>query len=122
MAPGTSVITASADGKTASQSITVKAAVAAAPPPQPVTPPVATTAAASILPKRALSAGGGLTCGIGDRGAVCWGGGTGSPNVISGTSGMTTLAVGRGFACGLVGGGEAVCWGENKSASWVMVR
>ncbi|MDH5283650.1 MAG: Ig-like domain-containing protein, partial [Gemmatimonadota bacterium] len=58
LAPGTAEIRATVDGKSATQSVTVKAApvVAAAPPPQPVTPPVATTAAASIVPKRSLQA------------------------------------------------------------------
>jgi len=110
LAPGTAEITATVDGRKAAEKVTVKAAVAAAPPPT-----AATTAASGILPKRALQAGGGLTCGIGDRGAVCWGGGASTLSVISGTSGLKSIGVGRGFACGLLGSGEAVCWGENKS-------
>jgi serine/threonine protein kinase len=112
---GTAEIRATVDGRSATQTVTVKAAVAAAPPPQPVPAPAASPAGAGILPKKALQAGGGLTCGLGDRGVVCWGGGSGTPSVISGTADLRSIGVGRGFACGLRSGGEAVCWGENKS-------
>ncbi len=117
VAAGTADIRAESEGKTTSERITV----AAAPPPPtpgpvtptpgPVTPPAA---AASLLPRRAVEAGGGFSCGIGQSGAVCWGAGQSGIVAIEGTAGLSSITMGRAHGCGLLAGGRAVCWGDNR--------
>ncbi len=130
VAPGTADIRAESEGKSATERISVLA-----PPPPPVTinpkpnpssvqpttlPPAPTTTPASgtgnatLLPRRAVEAGGAFSCGIAQNGAVCWGAGGQGLTAVEGTSGITDLTMGRGHACGLLPGGRAVCWGDNK--------
>ena len=114
--PGTTEIRAESEGKSVVERITV--AALPAPPPQPVpqpgpptNPPVPATGASALAPRKAVEAGGLLSCGITQGGtAVCWGAGRGL-TAIAGTSGITGLTVGRAHACGLLAGGRAVCWG-----------
>jgi serine/threonine protein kinase len=122
VSPGTAEIRADAEGKSASERVTVAAAPAPvtptpAPAPAPAPgPPAAPPAAASaaLLPRRSAEAGGGLSCGIAQSGAVCWGGAREGLIAVDGTAGISQLSVGRTHACGLVSGGRAVCWGDNK--------
>ncbi len=127
VAAGSADIRAEAEGKSASERVTVFA-----PPPPPVAsnpkpnpPPVVTPAApattpatatgnAALLPRRSVEAGGAFSCGIAQNGAVCWGAGAQGLTAIEGTSGITDLTMGRAHACGLLSGGRAVCWGDNK--------
>jgi len=118
--PGTAMITASVEGKTVSEKLTVAAAPAPAPAPAPTTPavpaaPAPSAAGNALLPSRAAVAGG-FSCGITQAGgAVCWGGLHPQPTAIQGTAGVTQVAVGGGHACALQSGGQVVCWGENRA-------
>ncbi len=116
VAPGTAEIRAEADGKVASERITVTAApVVVVPPPVAPGPAPAAGGATALLPRRAVEAGGGFSCGItSGNGAVCWGAGQTGLVAIDGTSGASGLAVGRAHACALAGG-RTICWGDNKS-------
>ena len=125
VAPGTAEIRATVEGKTASVPVTV-AAVQVTQLPPPVNPPAgppaggaggtpATGGNAAILPRRAVEAGASFACGINPTGAVCWGGGFEGLSPIGGTAGLTGLVTGKGHACGLVSGGRAVCWGDNRA-------
>jgi uncharacterized protein YjdB len=120
VAAGSAEIRATVEGKTASLALTVSAP----PPPVSVTPPppgpgpttvTTATTAGAILPRRAVEAGGAFSCGINAAGAVCWGSGFDGLATVSGTTGVSGLTLGRGHACGLVAGGRAVCWGDNKA-------
>jgi len=124
VAPGTAEIRATVEGKTASVPVTVVAVqVTQLPPPAnpPAGPPAgaggtpATGGNAAILPRKAVEAGTSFACGINPTGAVCWGSGFEGLNPIVGTAGLTGLSLGRGHACGLVGGERAVCWGDNRA-------
>ncbi len=120
VAAGTAEIWAESEGKRAPERLTVVAApapVTVVPTPTPAPgpePPPATTTAASMLPRRGVEAGGALSCGIAASGAVCWGAGESALTAIGGTAGITALVVGRAHACGLLAGGRAVCWGDNR--------
>ncbi|MEO8140961.1 MAG: Ig-like domain-containing protein, partial [Gemmatimonadota bacterium] len=127
VAAGTADIRAEAEGKSESARLTVVAPPAPVPVvtnpkpnPPPVTaptttnpPPTTTGGNAALLPRRAIEAGGSFACGIAQSGAVCWGAGAGL-TLIEGTSGISEITMGRSHACGLLAGGRAVCWGDNK--------
>ncbi|MFN8650336.1 MAG: Ig-like domain-containing protein [Gemmatimonadales bacterium] len=131
VAPGTADIQVSVEGKTASFGITVTAAPA--PPPvvatnptptnPPANPPANNPPAnpgsgagnAALIPRRAVAAGAAMSCGVATGGAVCWGAGYDGLTAIGGTAGLTGIAVGNRHACGLVSGGRAVCWGDNRA-------
>jgi uncharacterized protein YjdB len=112
LAPGRAEIAAEVDGRKESARILVEAAPA---PPPPGLAPVAAPAASALLPRRAVAAGGLLSCGLASSSAVCWGGGETAPGAVSGTAGATQVVVGRAHACALAPGGRAVCWGENRN-------
>ncbi len=116
IAPGTAEIRAEADGKVASERITVTAApVVVTPPPVTPGPAPAGGGASALLPRRAVEAGGGLSCGItSGNGVVCWGAGQAGLVAIDGTSGASGLVVGRAHGCAIAGG-RTICWGDNKS-------
>ncbi|HXV89972.1 MAG TPA: Ig-like domain-containing protein [Gemmatimonadales bacterium] len=129
--PGSATITAAAEGRTTTVTVTVEAPRGAPPPVVPPlgggTPPSAGAAAA--LPRRAIAAGGQHTCGITASGSVsCWGsnsalqlgdGGSGQQTeragVLSAPRGATHLTAGGGHTCALIEGGTAVCWGQNRN-------
>ncbi len=117
VAPGTADIRAESEGKGTSERVTV----AAAPAPPPVAGPVpgpapgGPPAGAALLPRRAVEAGGGFSCGITEAGAaVCWGAGQPGLVAIEGAGGVSQLTLGRAHACALRGG-RAICWGDNKA-------
>ncbi len=119
VAPGTAEIRVEAEGKVASERITVTAAPVVVTPP-PVTPgpgpgpAPATGGASALLPRRAVEAGGGFSCGItAGNGVVCWGAGQTGLVAIEGSNGASGLVVGRAHACALAGG-RTICWGDNK--------
>lgn len=125
VAVGTAEIMATSEGKTASAPITVTA-----PPVAVVTPPVVTppsggnpgtttsppsnSGSAALVPRKAVEAGGAFACGINGTGAVCWGTGYQGLTGISNTGGLSGLSLGKSHACGLVSGGRAVCWGDDR--------
>jgi serine/threonine-protein kinase len=130
VAPGTATITAAAEGRTATVTVTVEAPRGA----PPVVPPAGGGGSpggggAAALPRRAIAAGGQHTCGIAGSGGVsCWGsnsalqlGDAGSgqqaerAGLLSAPRGATQLAAGGGHTCALVEGGGAVCWGQNRN-------
>jgi len=110
VAAGTAEIKAESDGKTSVERVTV----AAAPAPAPPTPGPPTSVGDALLPRHGVEAGGAFACGIAQGGAVCWGAGATGITAVEGTAGITQLTVGRAHACGLLAGGRAVCWGDNK--------
>jgi serine/threonine protein kinase len=121
VAAGTADIRATAEGKSASFGITVAPApappapVASNPPannPPPVAPATAGTAA--LVPRKAVVGGSGFSCGINASGVACWGTGYDGLSSVTGTAGLTGLSLGKTHACGLVSGGHAVCWGDNR--------
>lgn len=128
VAPGSAEIQVSVEGKTASFGITVAAAPAPVPPPVVATNPTTTNPPAgnppvtpgsgggnaALVPKRAVEAGSAISCGVATGGAVCWGTGYDGLTAIGGTAGLTGITVGTRHACGLVSGGRAVCWGDNR--------
>jgi len=135
VAAGSADIRADAEGKSASERVTVLApppppiaanpkpnpppvvtptTPATNPPSTPVTTPATTGGNAALLPRRAVEAGGAFSCGIAQNGAVCWGAGGQGLTAVEGTNGITDLTLSRGHACGLLSGGRAVCWGDNR--------
>ncbi|MDZ4863447.1 MAG: Ig-like domain-containing protein [Gemmatimonadota bacterium] len=134
VAAGTAEIRAESEGKFATATITVQAPPPPSPPAQqlpppvvtvipttppkeketPTTPPATGAAGNALLPRRGVEAGSVISCGVAQGGAVCWGAGSPALLLIEGTAGMTSVDVGQLHACGLLGGGQAVCWGGNK--------
>jgi uncharacterized protein YjdB len=113
VAAGTAEIRAESEGKSSAERVTV--AAAPAPPPAPTPgPPTPAGGNTALLPRAGVEAGGGFACGIAPSGAVCWGAGTSGITAVEGTAGITQLTLGRAHACGLLPGGRAVCWGDNR--------
>ena len=113
VAAGAAEIRAESEGKSSAERLTV--AAAPAPPPAPTPgPPTPAAGNTALLPRAGVEAGGGFACGIAQTGAVCWGAGTTGIVAVEGTAGITQLTLGRAHACGLLPGGHAVCWGDNR--------
>ena len=131
VAPGTATITATAEGRAGTATVTIEAPRGA---PPPVLPPTGggtqpSTGAAAALPSRAIAAGGQHTCGITASGGVsCWGSnsdlqlgdaGTGQSQSqaapLSTPVGVKELAAGGGHTCALLQNGGVTCWGQNRN-------
>ena len=106
---GATTLRASADGKTATLALTVRAR--AAPPPAVVQPPEPTIETRRV---QGLAAGGSLTCAALSGGqATCWGGGQPGPVTVAGVA-LEHVTAGEAHACGLTRAAEAYCWGANS--------
>ncbi len=124
VAPGSAEIRATVEGKTASAPITITAPPVAVAPPPVVTPPAGGGSPApnnppaggnaALVPRKAVEAGTTTSCGVNNTGAICWGEGYNGLAPIANTAGLSGLTIGKNHACGLVSGGRAVCWGDNR--------
>jgi alpha-tubulin suppressor-like RCC1 family protein/uncharacterized protein YjdB len=125
VAVGTAEILATSEGKTASAPISITGAPVAVVTPPVVTPPAGggntgippnppAGGSAALVPRKAVEAGSVIACGVNANGAVCWGSGYDGLNGIGNTAGLSGLSLGKTHACGLVSGGRAVCWGDDR--------
>jgi uncharacterized protein YjdB len=107
--PGSAEIGASAEGRSATATISV---VVPAAPSAPSAP--ANTSSAGGASRKVVAVGATWTCSLLPNGGVsCWGGGQATPQTLSGGPSFVSLSTGAAYACGLTAGGKAYCWGEN---------